>query len=337
MVIWYDITNSPQVHFLVSIMKALRERQPHKVLITSREFSETTTLLSNELGCDYQILGDHKGRKLTDKVIGVFSRFWEVYNKIQDFDISISCGSESAIWSSTIRHKKTIAFGDNDQARQWTYGFFVNHAFFPDAISEDILIRQGLSRKKLTMYHGFKEDIYIADYKPSETFLSELPFERYVVVRPENLMANYIRNSNATTITPELLRRLSGKGHNILYLPRYKIDHSYAKGIKNVFIPESPLNGLDACYYAEAVLTGAGTFAREAACLGVPAFSFYAGKQLLSVDRALIKTGAMFFSRDVSELINQVSITSKKSIDLTRSKCVKDEVISKLSSIIEDY
>ena len=41
-----------------------------------------------------------------------------------------------------------------------------------------------------------------------------------------------------------------------------------------IFVPEGPLNGLDVCY-SDAVLTGAGTFAREAAILGTPAISFF--------------------------------------------------------------
>ena len=133
--------------------------------------------------------------------------------------------------------------------------------------------------------------IYISDYQPDPHFLEDMPFDTYVLVRPENIQANYIRNGNVRSITPELLRLLSEQNYNILYLPRYEFDRSYADGLKNIHIPSAPVNGLDACYYADAVLTGAGTFAREAACLGVPAVSFYAGRELLTVDQSMIKKG----------------------------------------------
>ena len=95
------------------------------------------------------------------------------------------------------------------------------------------------------------------------------------------------------------------------------------------------MNGLDACYHADAVLTGAGTFAREAACLGVPAFSFYAGKELLTVDKSMIKKGWTFFSRDPREIVNCLPKTKRRDSSLNRSKEVKKEVIEKLEEVIE--
>ncbi|HNQ43145.1 MAG TPA: DUF354 domain-containing protein, partial [Candidatus Cloacimonadota bacterium] len=146
---------------------------------------------------------------------------------------------------------------------------------------------------------------------------------------------NYINNKSARPITPKLLQELSRAGYNILYLPRYSVDKAYADGVKNVYIPDKPLNGLDACYYSDAVLTGAGTFAREAACLGVPSFSFFAGKSLLAVDKSMIKDGRMFFSRDVSELMAKLKTSARTDVDLSRSKAVQAEVISKLKEVIE--
>jgi predicted glycosyltransferase len=124
-------------------------------------------------------------------------------------------------------------------------------------------IKQGIKKEKLHQYNGYKEDIYIADYRPDQRFLSELPFDNYVLVRPENIQANYIRNGNVHSIASELLKLLTGKGYNVLYLPRYAFDREYANGLKNVHIPSAPVNGLDACYFTDAVLTGAGTFARK--------------------------------------------------------------------------
>lgn len=333
--IWYDITNTPQVHFILAVKKALFDRLEHESIITTREFSETTKLLKQKTTEPFIIIGEHKGKNLAKKVGGVLSRFMDAYQNVQNFDFSISCGSESAVWSSSLKGKKSIAFGDNDLAKQWTYGLFVTKAFFPDAIEEAILTRQGISKSKLIRYHGYKEDMYLADYHPESFFLESIPFKSYVVVRSENLQANYINNNSARPITPILLQELSRAGYNILYLPRYSVDKAYADGVKNVYIPDKPLNGLDACYYSDAVLTGAGTFAREAACLGVPSFSFFAGKSLLAVDKSMIKDGRMFFSRDVSELMAKLKTSARTDVDLSRSKAVQAEVISKLKEVIE--
>ena len=125
-------------------------------------------------------------------------------------------------------------------------------------------------------------------------------------------------------------------GFNILYLPRYKIDNLYFSPKNNVYVPPQPLNGLDICYYSTAVLTGAGTFAREAACLGVPAVSFYAGETLLAVDKKMIKDGWMFFSRDSEKILDYIQNKKRRNVSLERSKQVKKEVIDKLKQVIEN-
>ncbi len=331
--IWFDITNTPHVHFQLALYRGLNNGA-YAFEFTAREFSETTRLLKEHLGSSFKILGGHHGKNYLDKVTGLAARAMSVYQQSPEFDVSISNGSESAIWTSWLKRKRAIAFGDNDQARQWTYSRFVDYCFFPSAINKNILIKQGIKNNKLYQYDGYKEDIYIADYQLNPQFISELPFDNYVLVRPENIQANYIRNGNVRTIAPELLRLLTGKGYNVLYLPRYSFDRDYAKGLKNVYIPSAPVNGLDACYFADAVLTGAGTFAREAACLGVPAVSFYAGRELLRVDQSMIEKGWTFFSRNPEEIVNHLPQTRRRAIGIERCMSVKSEVLKKLEDVI---
>ena len=334
--IWYDITNTPQVHFLLAIDNMLKETGlVDGTIYSARDFSETIKMLEYRVGKDnYTVIGSHYGRSYFNKLIGLLKRFKDIYNLPFNYDISVSCGSESAIWTSFLKGKKSIAFGDNDQARQWTYAQMVSYAFFPSAIPTKMLEKQGL-KGKLYQYNGYKEDVYLADFKPSTDFLSTLPFDHYVVVRPENVMANYIRNSYVKSITPELLQLLTKQGYNVLYLPRYAHDREFADDLKNIFIPDEPINGLDACYYSDAVLTGAGTFAREAACLGVPSFSFFLGKQLLSVDQQLIKDGKMFFSRCPGDIVKQLTKSSKNDADIERCKSTQLEITQKLVSLLE--
>lgn len=333
MKVWFDITNTPQVHFLLSILNGLDDDN-NEFMITSRDFSETLKLLEQKTVLPFDIIGSHHGGNMAKKAIGLLSRYFKTQRKVKGYDVSISCGSESAIWSSYLNRKKSIAFGDNDLAKQWTYGKFVSYAFFPKSIPLEILTKQGINKRKIYQYDGFKEHIYIADFSPDNDFLRSLPFDNYVVVRPENIKANYVKKSGAKTITPELLNKLSAQGENILYLPRYKIDHEYAKNIKNIYIPKGPISGLDACYYSNAVFTGAGTFAREAACLNVPSYSFFAGERLLAVDKDLVNQEKMFFSRDAKTLCDHFVNSTKHTADLTLAKNVKSDVMSKLKEVL---
>lgn len=334
MKIWFDITNTPHVHFQLSIYKALNHGE-HEFNFSARDFSETLKLLEKNLGKDFVTIGKHHGKNKLKKIIGLLTRFRDIGNQIPDYDLSISNGSENAIWLSWLKGKKSIAFGDNDQAKQWTYSWFTNYSFFPKAIPTSILRKQGLTKKKLYQYDGYKEDIYLADFKPDKTFLVEIPFDNYIIVRPENIQANYIRNGNVKSIVPGLLKQLSAEGYNIVYLPRYDIDRNYAKDLKNIYIPDNPIDGLNACYYADVVLTGAGTLAREAACLGVPAVSFYAGKELLAVDKQMIKDDWTYFSRDTDSIVEYLKTVKRRDRSLERSKKVKKEVMDKLGEVID--
>jgi uncharacterized protein len=162
-----------------------------------------------------------------------------------------------------------------------------------------------------------------------------LPFRNYVVVRPENIQANYADGSSVS-IVPQLLKQLTKLNKNILFLPRYRHDRDYALGFEHVFIPEAAVNGLDACYYSEAVFTGAGTMAREAACLGIPAFSFYTGKELLTVDQEMINQGWLYFSRNPEILIEKFLHTKKRKPNLSRPRQVKKQILSSLDEFFKE-
>ena len=330
---WFDITNTPHVHIVDGLKRSLQSDDADFV-ITARDFSEVLPLLTRKFnGHPVDVIGKHAGNNKFKKAYNVVERFFKIYKKSFDYDVSISMGSESAIWTSFIKRKPSIAFGDNDTAKQWTYGLFVDYAFFPDAIPRKVLEKQGL-KNKLYLYDGYKEDIYISEYIPDHQFKQYLPFEEYILVRPENIQANYI-NNRAGTITRQVLEKLSVSGRKIMFLPRYDTDKEYAVGIENVYIPDRPVNGLDACYHAEAVLTGAGTFAREAACLGIPAISFFAGRNLLAVDRKMIEDGWLVHSRDPNEIISQIKSIKKRDVTIERSIEVKDGIITKLKEVIE--
>ena len=82
------------------------------------------------------------------------------------------------------------------------------------------------------------------------------------------------------------------------------------------------------------MLTGAGTFAREAALLGVPAVSFFPSPVFLSVDEEMQRMGIEFNSRDPKEIRDYVEHASKADASTTRSKAVQQEVFAILDDII---
>ena len=89
------------------------------------------------------------------------------------------------------------------------------------------------------------------------------------------------------------------------------------------------------------MLTGAGTFAREAALLGVPAVSFFPRNEFLTVDVVLQEQGKEFKSRSAKEIREYVLSASSQSQgrslgDTSRSKKVLAEVLKIFDDILDE-
>jgi predicted glycosyltransferase len=333
--IWYDFTNVPHVHFLKPIMMRLRKLEV-KEIVTLRDFLETEQLFKEQIGGPYLSVGGHGGKSKINKLAKMTHRVFELNKLLPSFDFKVSIGGDSSEIVSLLRKKPSITFDDNELAPNWLYGRFTYFSFWTDAVDEQTLIGQGFRKDRLYRYPGYKEDIYVADYEPDSGFMDNIPFSNYVLLRSENIAANYVKDKN-DYIFPSILKACIDRGMNVVVLPRNPIDKEIAKTFNNVYVPERAVNGLDACYYADAVITGAGTLAREAACMGVPAISFFTGNKLMAVDRKMIKEGMLFHSRNTEEIIDQVVKSKRKDADFSRSKAVQKEVIDKLISVIEGF
>ena len=339
-VIWLDITNVPHVNFLLPIIRKYEEE--FDIIYSLRDFAETKGLFEKRIGKPYLEAGTHQGGSKLKKILGVFKRFSILRKNLPYFDIKISVGGDASSMLAKLRGKLSVTFDDNETSPNWRYAPFSDLAFWPKVINPTVLRKQGF-KKNLYQYNGYKEDFYLANYEPNPAFLEQLPFEHYIVVRPENIKASYVEGRQS--IVPELLKELDAAGYNILFLPRYESDKDYAAGIKNIYVPKEAVNGLDACYYADAILTGAGTMAREAACLGVPSVSFFAGAHLLAVDQSMVDAGKMFYSRDVQQIM-QFLDKSRNSFftsrgggiaGLERCKSVQQEILNTLDKKIREY
>lgn len=70
--IWVDCTNSPHVVIFRPLVAEL-QRRGHEVAITARDFAQTVGLLER-YGMPYTLIGEHRGRSIANKVVGVWSR-----------------------------------------------------------------------------------------------------------------------------------------------------------------------------------------------------------------------------------------------------------------------
>jgi predicted glycosyltransferase len=331
MKIWIDFDNTPHVNVLLPLIKRLQEN--HEIIMTARDVFETVPLL-HENNVYPMVIGNHKGKSRIRKVWGLIQRTLTLVFKVPKYDVSFSLGGNTTATISKLRRNKSIVFSDNDISFKAPAYKFADYFIFPTYFDTSVIEKKyNIKREKIFKFNGFKEDIYISDFKPDPNFLDNLPFKDFITIRPENLKASYVP-LDSKTIVMDLFNKF--QGYNILFLPRYLEERSYADGFDNIFIPEKPLSGLDVCYYTRAMLTGAGTFAREAAILGKPAVSFFPGKIFLSVDEYMISKKWIFKSRDVDAIYDFVIQSKDTDADLERSTRVQTEVLDIFSKILNE-
>jgi len=77
-----------------------------------------------------------------------------------------------------------------------------------------------------------------------------------------------------------------------------------------VVIPNGPMDGLNVVFHSDLVVSGGGTMNREAAALGVPAYSILAG-QVGAVDRALEKSGQLTFVTSPKDFMQKIRLVRR--------------------------
>jgi len=329
--LWIDIVCPSQAHIFKNLIPELRGEE---LMITSTRFAETTELLRG-YGIESRVVGEHLPKKGLYKKVKVLERLLGLLYGLDGFDASLSFQNFYAPIAAKMRGRKNITMLDNDLP-SFDYRAimkFADYILAPEVIPEENITRYARDTAEVHSFPGYKEDIYIADYVPDEEFPEKIPFEEYVVVRPEALFSIYVRNGRS--IVPELLDSLVGNDFNVVYLPRTAEDLKLAGKKAGIHVPGRPLNGLDLCWYSQGVLTGSGTFAREAACMGVASVSFFPEK-LLSVDAQLVREGRIFHSRDAQEIIEYLDKNRGRGKNsLNDSRRVKKTVVDTINGILD--
>lgn len=337
---WIDLASPSHPFFFRALEQALPELS---VETTVRRKTETVDL-AESVGFDYRTVGRDFDNELLRK-IGIPLRTAQLTVQAPDADVSLSSRNAMCVLASRARDVPSIHFTDNDitayvdgLGAEKLYNFLearATHNVVPSAFRTTELWKWGADPDRIHTYDGYKEDVSVAEFEPDDAFLESLPFEEFVVVRPEALDAAYVDAEQS--LAPELFEQALESGFNVVYLPRGRGDESYADQYPSdrVYVPDAALDGLQLAWHAACVLTGSGTMAREAACMEKPAVSFFPS-ELLSVDRELVEEGRILWSRDPEEIGEYLRGLSGSDVagDRSRSKAVKREVVSLTNELV---
>jgi uncharacterized protein len=307
--IWIDLANSPHVPFFNALIPEFINRG-HEVEITARDFAETVAL-AQAAGMRAEVIGRHGGKELAGKAGNLLGRSRELWAwaRGRKIDLAVSHNSYSQIVAARALWLKTVTLMDYEYQPANHLAFRLAHrVIVPDAFPDEVFSRYGARRSKIRRYDGIKEDVYLADFEPDPRFrglLESLGIKRenvLVVVRPPASEALYHRFENQ--LFEALLKRLSEEPRvQVILLPRNEMQRQGFMNRPNLIIPQSPLDGPNLIAASDLVISAGGTMNREAAALGTPAATIYAGKWA-AVDEQLRQSDRLIRLQEFADLAN---------------------------------
>jgi predicted glycosyltransferase len=303
MLIWIDLANSPHVPFFRALAGEFRARG-HEVEVTAREFAQTVGL-ARAAGLRPQVVGGHGGAGLSGKAGNLLGRAGSLARWARGRGVGLAVGhnSYSQVLAARALGLRAVTLMDYEHQPANHLAFrLASRVVVPESFPEEALQRFGANPRKVRRYGGIKEDVYLADFEPdpgfagslTEKFGIDVSRETLVVVRPPASAALYHRFENE--LFGELLARLLARPHvKVVLLARTgaQRDELVARfGSDNLLAPAEALDGANLVAAADLVVSAGGTMNREAAALGVPAATVYAGRWA-AVDEQLVREGRL--------------------------------------------
>lgn len=203
---------------------------------------------------------------------------------------------------------------------EWTetriFNVFSDKVLVPDRFSDGVLNGIGLPIYKRKKYPGIKEELYIKYFQPVADFRSQLLKQHgadennvLAVLRPPATTANYHSEKSEVLLDDILHFLLNAHRVFTVIVPRTaeqaailrRSAESVSDSAGRFVILDEAVDGLQLAYASDLLISGGGTMNREAALLGVPVYSIFAGRQG-ALDGQMEAEGLITFIRDARDL-----------------------------------
>jgi predicted glycosyltransferase len=297
--VWIDLANSPHPLFFAPLARRLEE-SGHTIAVTARDNAQTVEL-ARERWPDVEVVGGAsprsrvgKARVMAGRVAGLVR--WARRHRPE---LALSHNSYGQLLAASIVRVPRITTMDYEHQPANHLAFrLADLVLLPEALRDSGMDRQGAVPSKTIFYGGLKEELYLADFEPDPAVLTALALEReadrpLVVLRSPPSRAAYHRLGN-----PLFLEALRMLGHDervrCVALARHPEQRRAIEALRlpNCVVPERAVDARSLMYEADLVVGAGGTMTREAALLGIPTRSVFAGPRP-AVDRWLEGEGRM--------------------------------------------
>jgi predicted glycosyltransferase len=301
--VWIDLANSPHVPLLEPVVARLRA-DGDVVLLTARDHAQTVELARRRWP-EVHVLGGPSppGREAKGRVLAARVAALRRYARRLKPDVAFSHGSYAQVVAARLTGVPAVTMMDYEHQPANHLSFrLAQRVIVPDVFPESALRRFGARPHKVVRYPGFKEELYLASFRPDGRVLEELGLdqERVIAVfRPPPEGALYHRGANDRF--DAVLREALGRSDvESVLLPRTDEQaRRYRAFSPRLRIPESAIDGSSLLALADVAVGAGGTMNRESAILRTPTHTVFAGA-LGAVDAELIRQGRLHDLRDES-------------------------------------
>lgn len=315
--VWCDFDNSPHVLLFLPIIQQF-EKNGFTALYTARDVAQTVQLL-NDRKIEFLSIGEQFPNHKFGKFVYTICRGVQLFLKLRKENITfLICSSRSALLAAWLMKKPVYFFLDYEYVESNLLKWFASAIFVPEVVANGIRGVLGLSTKVIG-YPGIKEQIYLPDPGTIKSLKLDIENDKILVTIRTPAQSHYAVQQSYDLFENILDYFSSRTDIHLILSPRYPNQVSYLKErLKNassdVTIIENPMPGLELIITSDLILSGGGTMIREAAVLGVPAYSFFRGKEGL-IDLWLEKEGRLTFIRKPDD-IQKIGIKKKTNFNI---------------------
>jgi uncharacterized protein len=305
--VWVDLSNSPHPLLFEPIARRLDELG-HETLVTARDNAQTVEL-TLERWPHARIIGDASPTARREKAAAIARRVRDLtgWARRARPHVALSHNSYAQIVAARALGIPTVTAMDYEGQPANHLGFrLARRILLPEPLKRVSLRGQGVTARKARWYPGLKEDLYLGSFEPDPHVVERLGVERddapLVVARTPPSRAAYHRFGNP--LFEAALRQIGAQPEvRCVVLARHPEQRSalHALGMSNLVVPQAAVDSRSLMYAADLVLGAGGTMTREAALLGVPTLTVFAGEPP-AVDRWLEREGRLRRLEDARQL-----------------------------------
>jgi hypothetical protein len=298
MKVWIDFSNSPHPLLFAPIVRGL-EDGGHDVLLTARDNAQTVEL-ARERFPEVEMIGgpSPKARRKKAATIAQRVRDLRAWARSRRPDVALSHNSYAQIVAAaSLRIRVVTAMDFEHQPANHVAFRLANAILLPELFPLDQVLHQGGTASKIIRYPGFKEELYIGDFEPNGEVLRQLGIEMrprtVVVARTPPTRATYHQFGNPIfSAAIELLGRREDSICVVLTRHPEQRAALATLDLPGCVVPDAAIDARSLVYAADAMIGAGGTMTREAALMGIPTWTVFAGR-MPAVDAWLERRGQL--------------------------------------------